>query len=444
VQTRKSESLAVKESEIRRQSVMAKEQKGQILVSRGSWALRWREYKPDPMGRVKAKRCFKTLGPVMPFHRHDRVPKEIQAEADKILEPLANDTVETVTGTISELVDKYLQQCAFKPSTLKAYQNIWKRYLLNRIGDETVSGFRRVDAYLLWEQIHKANLHLCRATLAKIKFFLSGVFEWAKDIGAYTYPENPATANLPKNLPGKKETRAYEAEEIKRLLLLLDGSIKGQALLSVAWSSGIRRGELVGLKWEDYDPKPYGAVLHIRRSCWNKKVTTPKTENSADDVFIGPEAVEYLEAYKQSIGNVTEGFMFGLSHDNPIDIRSFAKWTIEPLVNVCAECDKQESAHDAKSNHKYQRNESLPRWLGWNAIRRGAATHLARNFSGDGVKAASLVLRHGGEQVTQNHYIKTSKQERRAHEAAKVANVAQQRQIAASVLGAGIGAKTIH
>lgn len=429
----------------------ARQQRGQILIHRGSWAIRWREYTPDETGNIKPKRCFRKLGCAQAsdrraFEKRGTVPIGIQDEANKILEPLNSGNTDTIKGTIEDLVGKYFKQATFKTSTLRAYKNIWNRYLLNRIGDKAVSAFKRVDAYHLWQDVHEANeCHtLSRATMAKMRFMLSGVFEWAKDTGVYTHPENPASANLPKNLPGKKETLAYEAEEVKRLLMLLADSPMGQAIISLAWSSGVRKGELIGLKWEDIEFTNAGATIHIRRSVWNREATTPKTEKSADDVFIGAEAVEFLEAFRQSRKGIDEGYVFGYSHDQPIDLRSFARWQIEPLVNRCVECGKTKSRHNAETGHEYKRNAALPRWLGWNAFRRGAATHVARNFSGDGVTAASLVLRHTDSQTTQNHYIKTTKQERRVHEAAKVAHVAQQRQIAASVLGAGIAQKRVH
>jgi integrase len=129
--------------------------------------------------------------------------------------------------------------------------------------------------------------------------------------------------------------------------------------------------------------------------------------------------------------------MFGDSK-KPIDLRSHSRWQIEHVLNRCAACGKQENAHNEASRHEYQRNKSLPEWRGWKAFRKGAASHIAKNLSGDGDKAASLALRHANPAVTINHYIDESKQRRRAKAARKELVIAEQRQIAAAVLGAGL------
>jgi hypothetical protein len=58
--------------------------------------------------------------------------------------------------------------------------------------------------------------------------------------------------------------------------------------------------------------------------------------------------------------------------------------------------------------------------------------------SEDGVNAASIVLRHSDEGVTQQAYVKNTRQERRIRQAAKVVQINETRQQAAVILGAGI------
>jgi hypothetical protein len=81
----------------------------------------------------------------------------------------------------------------------------------------------------------------------------------------------------------------------------------------------------------------------------------------------------------------------------------------------------------------------MPTWKGWHAFRRGNATHLAKNFSNtQGVTAASKVLRHFDEGVTQEHYIEESRQVTRVRAAAKQLETEELKKRASVILGAGV------
>lgn len=398
----------------RRQNKMSI-QKGQILISRGSWALRWWESSTDATGKKTRKRVFKTLGPVLSQHRQNtkRIPEDIQALADGFLKPLNTGTVTSVRGTIGQLVDDYLKFRQWKISTLESYENLWKRYLKNRISNKPLTGFMTVDAYKLFHEIHRNNKHLSRQTMAHIRFFLSGVFKHAINNGLYI-GTNPAMADLPEGLKGKGNTRAYTAQEILFLLPLLTSPL-AQAVIALGFGSGMRKGELAGVKWEDYEHNDKGAVIHVRRSIWRGQVFTPKTEHSADDVHIGPEIVAYIEAYRKFCSGVSKGFMFGYDSEHPINLDSFARWQLKPLMKTAG-----------------------MEWKGWHGLRRGAATYLAKTIGTGGAEAAALVLRHTDTSTTEDHYIKNTKQERQALEAAKKDQVTRNRRTAGAVLGSSL------
>ncbi len=66
-------------------------------------------------------------------------------------------------------------------------------------------------------------------------------------------------------------------------------------------ATGLRRGELLGLKWEDVDLE--SATIHVRRQVARidgEVVETPlKTKNSYRALSIGADAVEILTEQKQ-------------------------------------------------------------------------------------------------------------------------------------------------
>jgi integrase len=404
-------------------------QKGCISIDRGCWSLRWRETVKMPEGEKRVMR-FKSLGPVTAEHerRKDKttgkikVPKEIQVLADTILAPLASAPPVSLLYTIRELVENdYLPDVerTLKPSTSHCYQAIWQLHLKYKVGGLTVREFQRSDAFRLWSAIHRVNPKMGRNTLAHIRFFLSGVFEFALNRGLYV-GENPCKADLPGGLAPTKAGGVYNIAEVGTILSLLRADIKAQAIVALAFGSGMRKGELSGLKWEDYESTDTGAVIHVRRSSWRGRVTAPKTESSANDVRIDQVYCDYIEAYRQSVGGVNSGFMFGVSAEKPLALDAFATHHIKAILRA-----------------------ARLTWRGWHAFRRGAITFAATQLnngglSSDGIEAGRILGRHSDSGVTLNSYIAASKQEKRIAAAGKQIAIETQRQATADMLGAGL------
>lgn len=384
-----------------------KEQHGSIQIKRGkTWVLRWRETIREK-GHEKRVMRFKVLGDVTAEHRRRkdrrtgrlRIPDEIRMLADSTLEPLKTTPVVSPLTTIGEFVTEYLEDRKpepgkdssgkLKPSTHTSYMKLWERYLRDRISAEVLRDFKRPDAYVLWKNLVTAYPHLSRHTMSHIRFFVSGVFEAAKNRGLFS-GENPAAADLPSGLRGKAEAQAYTVDETMHILELLTRP-QVQAIVALAWGSGLRKGEMAALRWTDYEPTETGAILHVRQSSWRGIISPPKTESSADDVKIGTEVCTFIDAYRVTIGNPLDGLMFCYSADRPINLDSLAYWHIKPILKKAGIS-----------------------WKGWHAFRRGNATHLAKQLAGNGTRAASIMLRHSDQGVTEQHYILNSKQDRRA------------------------------
>ncbi len=72
--------------------------------------------------------------------------------------------------------------------------------------------------------------------------------------------------------------------EIRRLLEAAEEPVR--TLLLCAVLTGMRRGELLGLKWEDVDLE--GNRIHVRRSLWRGKFVTPKSRRSRRAIDMAP------------------------------------------------------------------------------------------------------------------------------------------------------------
>ena len=97
------------------------------------------------------------------------------------------------------------------------------------------------------------------------------------------------------------EMQALTPPEILRLLAAADEPLR--TLLLCAVLTGMRRGELLGLRWEDIDFE--GSRLHVRRTLWRGKVVTPKSRRSR-------RAIDLASTLKAALARLPSRFAGGL------------------------------------------------------------------------------------------------------------------------------------
>lgn len=100
----------------------------------------------------------------------------------------------------------------------------------------------------------------------------------------------------------KKEIECYSPEDVEKLLdVLQNESLKYQAIIYLALDSGARRGEIVGLTWDDVDFNK--KTLKINKSVQYTKELgifekTTKTQSSDRIIYISDKTINILKAYK--------------------------------------------------------------------------------------------------------------------------------------------------
>src|SRR5262249_726005 len=141
---------------------------------------------------------------------------------------------------------------------------------------------------------------------------------------------------------------------------------------AVAAFSGLRIGEIEGLRWEDYR----GGEIYVSRSIWSGHITDPKTAKSRAPVPVIRQLAERLEMHRRRSNNAQSGPMFATRRGTPLMMHNLLRLII-PALNRCAVCCK---AKDDQSGalHEYKRDARLPEWHGWHACRRGLGSNLYR------------------------------------------------------------------
>jgi integrase len=106
--------------------------------------------------------------------------------------------------------------------------------------------------------------------------------------------------------PPKVEEREIEilsADRVDEVLAKLDGHAL-HPIAALALSTGMRRGELLGLQWGDVDLDDDPPFLRVERSVEETKaglrLKPPKTKRGQRNITLPPETVAMLRAHKVS------------------------------------------------------------------------------------------------------------------------------------------------
>lgn len=186
------------------------------------------------------------------------------------------------------------------PSSVRAYDQPVKdvkeyfggRYLRDVRADE-------VDAFLRW----MAAKDFARRTVQKRLNCLNMMYDYAI-LQRWTDHNPCAPVKLPKNVKRdqRREPPSDEVLEAVERAEKKDGGLFAYLLLY----TGLRRGELLGLRWDDFDRE--AGVIHIRRSVYYEgdlpRLKTPKTEAGEREVWI----LDKLEPILRKPGR---GYIFG-------------------------------------------------------------------------------------------------------------------------------------
>lgn len=265
--------------------------------------------------------------------------------------------------------------------------------------------FRVLSAQQVIDGIHRQNPAMKRSTLAHLRNLLSLIFDEAERLELLPRGAgNPAKLVRLPDAPENDETYGYGLQEIETMIAVIPEP--ASTICAVAAFAGLRRSELRGIRWEDYD----GHQLMVSRSVWEGFTNEPKTKRSKAPVPVIPRLATILDRHRIMCGSPSSGPVFENAKGKPANLNNTLNREILPALNRCLICRKAKADHIAAIvSHEFKRDGNLPMWHGWHAFRRGLATTLY----GLGVDDLMVqqILRHGDVAVTRRHYIKTTSEQ---------------------------------
>ena len=206
------------------------------------------------------------------------------------------------------LEDHWLKNCEARdlsPSTLRGYRGVVDRYIIPAIGKTKLQRLTTGDVQRMYD---KASLSgrvrgegegLSGRTVFHIHRILSTALNFAVDL-RYVQTNVAGSARPPK--PEEKEMHALDVSEVEKALEALKTwpDRRLRAIVLLATFTGLRRGELLALRWKDVDLE--GGTVTVARSAQHVKgqgivFRKPKTSKSRRTIALPQTAVDALTAH---------------------------------------------------------------------------------------------------------------------------------------------------
>lgn len=373
------------------------------------WIFRWYETQPDGE-RIRRKKQIGTLD-----HYRTKVAAEKAAiglrlaiNSGKRSELSRSITMKqfVVHFRQKELVDHGEDGRAW--STRDRYESYLATWIEPRWGDEKLDEIKApmVEEWLRnlrckprkwknaladlqrWQTAEKCRKRLAPATKAKIRNLMSVLYNHAIRWGFVDH--NPISgpnkgAGVRQSSKREKVPDILEVSEMRNVVAKLQ--LRERVLLFLDMATGLRRGELAGMKWRDTDFEKL--EIDVQRSVVNQVVGRCKTEASQKKMPLDECTALDLRAWHRETPYRDPGDWVFASNSRragkkrgkqPLWLQTIMRYHIQPVV-------KELGIHKRVS---------------WHTFRRTYATLLKAN--GEDVKVVQELLRHGSVKVTMDIY----------------------------------------
>jgi integrase len=367
------------------------------------WQLRWRERCAD--GTLRERK--KIIGTVQELPENS---KKLQDKLAALRLTINTEGPTALTSiTMGTLVEHYKDhELAAKGDEGKAYSTrnrlkyslnkwilpYWGKYDLTAIKTVAIEQWLKT----LTTSKGKITKPLANGTKAKIRNTMSALFNHA--IRWEFSTRNPVTgpvrgSGVRQSAKRERIPDVLEIAEMQQLVAALQ--LRERVLVFLDMVTGLRRGELAGLKWEDVDFQKLH--LNVTRSFVDRHEGKCKTEASRKPVPMD-EAVmrDLLEWHKQTQFKKPSDWVFATNSNRagmkrgqqPLWLSSVMRYHIQPVA----------------------KRLGIQKHVSWHTFRHTYSTILKAN--GEDVKVVQELLRHASARITLDVYSQALSPQKRA------------------------------
>lgn len=239
---------------------------------------------------------------------YGKTRKETSEKLNRAIEELRDNRFinKSDNPTVEQWCHEWLwsyKRNSVKQKTFDQYETILRTHIIPDIGDIRLADLKTMHIQIIINKMHDSGLS--HRTIEVMKIVIHAALKQAQrnKLVSENVCENVV---LPRKQP--KHIRVLNEDEQTKLIAALKDNYIGRGLLFALYT-GMRRGEVLALKWSDYDKneKTISITKALSRvRTYNKDgnktmltVTTPKTDTSIRTVPLIDKAVELLAEHKR-------------------------------------------------------------------------------------------------------------------------------------------------
>jgi integrase len=223
--------------------------------------------------------------------------KKREDVADKLAKALSNRADGLVFDgedlTVGEYLKRWLTDSArgsVRRSTYESYRRQVERYMVPALGRIKLT-YMHVQGLYRQMQDRGLSARTVQYTHAVLHRALKQAVRWSM------IPRNVCEGvDVPQ--VRREEMRPLNAEQARRLLRSASGE-RLEAFYVMAVHTGMRPGELLGLRWEDVTLSDEGGTLQLNRALSDGELATPKTKGSRRRIRLSAGSAKALKAHRR-------------------------------------------------------------------------------------------------------------------------------------------------
>src|SRR5262249_46494805 len=231
------------------------------------------------------------------WHSFQGTKREAQVQCAKLIADAGNVTVDPNRITVGDYLDQFLTDWVAAHCTARSAERYAGSLLHVRraLGSKKLQAIRPTDLAALYADM--ARLGLAARTVRHTHVVLHKALEQAKLWGLLK--DNPADIERPP-APGKAKIEILQPKQAKALLQRLEGGPL-YLLASLGLGTGMRRNEMLGLRWRDLDLEAGRATIEQsleQTSAAGIQIKGPKTEAGLRTISLPAHVCEELRSHR--------------------------------------------------------------------------------------------------------------------------------------------------
>ena len=291
--------------------------------------------RPSGDGMVRKRDDGRSEGRIVVGHKNNGEPiyryvlAKTQSELtqklhDKIEMYRDADLSEDCNMTLGEWLDKWINEFiifSVRPSTITSYQALIENQIKPYLGKRPLSTLTTNEIQKFYNtlkkqgRVHPDRIHgteLADSMIRKTHMVLHEALGMA--VQQRLLINNPTIGTtIPKN--NYKDKQILNNEQLNRFMEIIKNDERWYDFFYTEITTGLRKGEICGLRWEDFDEQD--GKLKIQRSVGRIKdgvlpVGETKTETGTREILLPPSTVELLRKRK---GNAISDWIFPNWHN---------------------------------------------------------------------------------------------------------------------------------